>query len=166
MELIKWNTGLKQELIRICSSVDRRYLSERMPDPYTEQAADWWLEMVAEHDGKDGIFRAITVDGRIEGNISIEQKTDVYRKDAEIGYMLLTEYWSRGIMTEAVREICETAFSELDIIRITGLVYAPNKPSARVLEKNGFVPEGIMKNAVYKNGTVCDLLLYGKLAEK
>ena len=104
MELIKWSTDLKQDLIRICSSVDRRYLSERMPDPYTEQAADWWLEMVAEHDGKDGIFRAITVDGRIEGNISIEQKADVYRKDAEIGYMLLTEYWSRGIMTEADRK--------------------------------------------------------------
>ena len=109
------------------------------------------------------MFRAIAVDGKIVGNISVEQKTDVYCKDGEIGYLLLTDCWSRGIMTEAVRQICEIAFSELDIIRITGLVYAPNIASRRVLEKNSFVQEGLQKNAVYKDGKVFDLCVYGKL---
>ena len=119
--------------------------------------------MAAEHDGKDGLFRAILADGQLAGSISIEQKADVYRKDAEIGYLLLTEYWGKGIMTESVGRICEMAFSELDIIRITGLVYEPNAASRRVLEKNGFVREGLMRNAVYKNGNVYDLCVYGKL---
>ena len=66
-------------------------------------------------------------------------------------------------MTEAVRQICETAFRELDIIRITGLVYEPNTASRKVLEKNGFAPEGVMKNAVIKNGNIYDLCIYGKL---
>ena len=66
-------------------------------------------------------------------------------------------------MTEAVRQICEIAFSELDIIRITGLVYAPNIASRRVLEKNAFIQEGLKRNAVYKNGNIFDLCVYGKL---
>ena len=166
MELVKWSPAMKQELIDVCNAVDRTFLSNRMPDPYTEEAADWWLGMVSEHDGKDGLFRAIVIDGRLAGSISVEQKEDVYSRDAEIGYMLLTEYWSKGIMTEAVRRICGQAFSDLDIIRITGLVYARNTASLRVLEKNGFVKEGVKRNAVYKDGKVYDLCLYGKLKER
>lgn len=161
--LEKWSPDLKQELMNICNRVDRSNLSNRLPYPYTEESADWWLGMVSEHDGKDGVFRAIVADGKVVGNISVEQKADVYCRDGEIGYLLLTENWSKGIMTEAVRQICEIAFSELDIIRITGLVYAPNISSQRVLEKNGFVREGLQKDAVWKDGRVYDLCLYGKL---
>lgn len=163
LELIKWSPALKQELIDICNDVDRTFLSNRLPYPYTEESADWWLGMVSGHDGKDGVFRAISVDGKIVGNISVEQKADVYCKDGEIGYLLLTSCWSRGIMIEAVRQICEIAFSELDIIRITGLVYAPNIASRRVLEKNAFIQEGLQRNAVYKDGNIFDLCVYGKL---
>ena len=163
LELMKWTPALKQELIDICNDVDRTFLSNRLPYPYTEESADWWLGMVSGHDGKDGVFRAISVDGKIVGNISVEQKADVYCKDGEISYLLLTPCWSRGIMTEAVRQICEIAFSELDIIRITGLVYAPNTASRRVLEKNAFIQEGLQRNAVYKDGNIFDLCVYGKL---
>ena len=163
LELMKWTPALKQELIDICNDVDRTFLSNRLPYPYTEESADWWLGMVSEHDGKDGVFRAIAADGKIVGNISVEQKADVYCKDGEIGYLLLTAYRSKGIMTEAVRQICKISFSELDIIRITGLVYAPNIASRKVLEKNDFVQEGLQRNAVFKDDKVYDLCVYGKL---
>lgn len=163
VKLVKWTEEIKPELINICNEVDRSYLSNRLPYPYTEESADWWLGMVSEHDGKDGVFRAIAADGKIVGNISVEQKSDVYCKDGEIGYLLMTDYWSSGIMTEAVRQICAAAFSELDIVRITGLVYAPNTASIRVLEKNGFVREGLQRNAVYKDDKIYDLCLFGKL---
>lgn len=162
MELRKWTLEDKKELAEICNALDTRYLSDRLPNPYTEASAVWWLNMVKEKEGKTGIFRKILVDNRIIGNISVEQKEDVYRRDGEIGYFLLPERYSQGIMTEAVGQICETAFQELDIIRITGLVYAPNIASRRVLEKNGFVLEGLMKNAVTKNGDTYNLCIYGK----
>lgn len=162
IELKKWSFEDKESLIEICNAVDRGYLANRLPFPYTEDSADWWLNMVHEHEGKDGVFRAIVVDGKIRGNISVEQKEDVYGKDAELGYMLITKSWSKGIMTEAVNQICNIAFAELDIIRITGLVYEPNIASRRVLEKNGFILEGIMKNAVVKNDNIYNLCIYGK----
>ena len=88
IELRKWTLEDKQELIRICNRIDRSYLSDRLPNPYTDESANWWLSMVNENEGKRGIFRKIIEEGKIIGSISVEQKEDVYRKDAEIGYLL------------------------------------------------------------------------------
>lgn len=162
IELEKWSEDNKSSLIRVCKVVDRRFLSNRSPYPYTESDADWWLNKTKEEDGVKGIYRAVIVDGKIVGNISVEKKTDVRMRDAEIGYMLMPQESSKGIMTTAVEQICNIAFEELDIIRITGLVYAPNSASRKVLEKNGFTQEGNLKNAVCKDGQVYDLCVYGK----
>ena len=97
IELKKWALEDRERLTALCNSTDRTYLSNRIPFPYTETDADWWLGKAQEHEGADGIFRAVTVDGQIVGNISVEQKGDVYCKDAEIGYLLDTEHWSKVI---------------------------------------------------------------------
>ena len=160
--LEKWKKEDAYDLMRICNETDRTYLSNRLPYPYTEENADWWLNMVSEKEGKSGIFRSVRVDGEIVGNITVEQKEDVFVKDAELGYLLLPDMWSKGIMSEAVRRICEIAFKELDIVRITGQVYEPNAASRRILEKNGFELEGILKKAVFKEGKIWNLCVYGK----
>ena len=56
IELRKWTFHDKENLMAICNAVNRSYLSNRLPFPYTESDAKWWLDMVEEHDGKDGIF--------------------------------------------------------------------------------------------------------------
>ena len=138
--LRKWSPTDKAELIALCNAVDRTYLSDRMPFPYTEDDADWWLGMVRLNDGKKGIFRALTVDGKIIGSVSVERSSDDM-KEGELGYMLLTEHWSKGFATEAVEQICGIAFRELDLDKITAKVYEPNIASIKVLEKNGFIFE-------------------------
>ncbi len=72
----------------------------------------------------------------------------------------------RGVMTEAVAQICELVFEQLDIVHITGNVCAPNVASQRVLLKNGFLLEGIMKQAVYKDAQLRNLHIYGKYSNK
>ena len=166
IRLEKWSPGDREELASVCNQADRSYLSDRMPYPYTVENADWWLNMVSDQEGKNGIFRSIRADGVIVGNITVERKTDVYWRDGEIGYLLNRDQWSKGIMTRAVGEICRIAFEELDLLRITGLVYAPNIASRRVLEKNGFTLEGILRNGVTKGGKVYDLCVYGKLRSR
>ena len=66
-------------------------------------------------------------------------------------------------MTEAAGLICKEAWRLLDILWITGRVYEPNKASRRVLEKNGFELEGLLKQAVDKNGNIYNLCIYGKV---
>lgn len=51
IELVKWSPAMKQELMNICNKVDRTFLSNRMPYPYTEESADWWLGMVQTDNG-------------------------------------------------------------------------------------------------------------------
>ena len=155
-----WNTRDKPALMALCNAVDRTFLSDRLPYPYTEADADWWLGMVAENEGKEGVWRAIVVDGLIVGSISVERLANVQRNAGSIGYMVLTPFWSQGIGTEAVRQICGISFRELALDRIIGEVFPENLASARVLEKNGFLLEETRAGAVVKGGKAMDVRVY------
>ena len=156
MELRHWTLSDKMELTNLCNAVDRHYLSDRLPNPYTKKDAEEWLKMVSENEAITGIYWAIVCDGKLIGSISVEKKDD----DAEIGYMLLNEYKNKGIGTEAVRQICSIAFKALSLEQITANVFQPNIASIRVLLKNGFKYKGAIPNAVIKDGNVYDLLIY------
>ena len=97
---------LKLELRHWTQADDRHYLSDRLPNPYTEKDAAEWLKMVSENEAVSSIYRAIIYDGKLIGSISVEKKDG----DAEIGYMLLDEYANKGIATEAVKQACTFAF--------------------------------------------------------
>ena len=156
LELRHWTQADAMELTSLCNAVDRRFLSDRLPNPYTEKDAEEWLKMVTDNDTITGIYRAIVYDGKLIGSISVEKKDD----DAEIGYMLLNEYSNKGIGTEAVRQVCSIAFKILSLEQITANVFQPNITSIRVLLKNGFKYKGAIPNAVIKYGYVYDLLIY------
>ena len=156
MELRHWEISDAKELMKLCNAVDRRYLSDHLPNPYTEKDAEEWLKMVTNNDASTGIYRAIVCDGKLIGSISVEKKDD----DAEIGYMLLNEYSNKGLATEAVKQICSIAFKILSLEQITANVFQPNIASIRVLLKNGFKYKGAIPNAVIKDGDVYDLLIY------
>ena len=53
-DLHKWTSVDRKALMTLCNAVDRTFLSDRLPYPYTEADADWWLGMVAENNGKEG----------------------------------------------------------------------------------------------------------------
>lgn len=158
--LHKWTFADKEALMALCNAVDRTYLSDRLPQPYTEADADWWLGMVAENEGKEGVWRSIWADGQLVGSISVERKDESGQAIGEIGYMILTSFWSQGIGTEAVRQICEIASQELVLDQIIGQVFLENVASARVLEKNGFLLEEMKTGAVVKGGRTMDVRLY------
>ena len=146
----------------LCNDVDRTFLSDRLPYPYTEADADWWLGMVAENDGKEGVWRSIWADAQLIGSISVERKDEGGQAIGEIGYMILTPFWSQGIGTESVRQICEIAFRELELQQIVGNIFPENVASARVLEKNGFQLNGTMTGSIVKNGSLLDVKVYIK----
>lgn len=160
--LHEWTSADKEALIALCNAVDRTFLSDRLPYPYTEADADWWLEMVTENEGKEGVWRSIRAKGQLVGSISVERMDGGGQAIGEIGYMILTSCWSQGIGTEAVRQICEIAFQELALEQIIGQVFPENVASARVLEKNGFRLEETKTGAVVKGGKAMDVRVYQK----
>ena len=84
-DLHKWTSVDRKALMTLCNAVDRTFLSDRLPYPYTEADADWWLGMVAENDGKEGIWRAIVVNEQIVGSISVERMADDQHNVGAIG---------------------------------------------------------------------------------
>ena len=166
IELIPWTQADPDDIARIFTDVDRSYLADGLPTPYTREHVEEWLsEEVLPNEGTQGLFRIIRVDGRYVGDVQIRCKEGAYRRDADMGYVLLDECKGRGVMTEAVGRICAEAFEKLDLLRISARIYAPNLASRRVLEKNGFQLEGTLRRAVCKGYQVYDMLLFGRLRE-
>ena len=100
------------------------------------------------------------------GSIGIFRQGNIHRQTAELGYYIAEEYWGKGIMTEAVKQICEDVFANSDIIRIYAEPFAYNIASCRVLEKVGFQYEGTLRSNAVKNGKVIDMKMYSLIKEE
>jgi ribosomal-protein-alanine N-acetyltransferase len=87
----------------------------------------------------------------------------VFKLGAEIGYFIGEPFWGNGIASKALQLMTGYAFDAFDIIRIEAGVFAFNKASMRVLEKNNFHLESITKDAVLKNGKIIDDYIWIKL---
>ena len=143
-----------------------RNLRDVFPHPYALADAHGFLDICIAGDLETSLFRAIEIDGRAAGSIALCRGSDVYQKTAELGYWLAEDYWGRGIMTQAVRQLCREGFSRWDIQRIHAEPFAHNAGSRRVLEKAGFSLEGVMRRGVFKRGQVCDFCMYALLREE
>ncbi|MBY8998890.1 MAG: GNAT family N-acetyltransferase [Candidatus Thorarchaeota archaeon] len=83
----------------------------------------------------------------------------------EIGYMITPEERGNGYCSEAVEIIVDYLFILKDIHRIQALIVEENVASQRVLEKNGFKKEGIIRNVGYIRGRDRDGVLYSIIRE-
>lgn len=113
---------------------------------------------------KWGIFQKSqndTLVGIIEA-MDFNQKVDM----VTIGYYLAEAYWGKGIATEAVHTIVKYLFEEVVINRIQAEVMPLNEPSKKVLLKNGFLKEGLIRQASLWSGKgIVDLEIYSYLKE-
>lgn len=60
----------------------------------------------------------------------------------DIGYVLERRHWRRGLMSEAVRMLADTALAIPEVFRLQATCNVGNLASARTLEKAGFTCEG------------------------
>ena len=93
-------------------------------------------------------------------------RSDIYRKNFEIGYFLSESYWGKGIATKAIKAATSYAFRDFDIVRIYAEPFSDNTGSRRALEKAGFRLEATLKNNVIKNGIIKDSCIYSVLREE
>jgi len=137
-----------------------RYLIYTFPCPYTAEDAKWWIEIGSHQNG--AVTKVIEFEGTFVGGVGITPQNGWRSHLAEIGYWLGEEFWGRGIATEALRQMTEWTFAGSQFDKLFAPVLAPNLPSMRVLEKNDYQLEGILKNEVAKHGRRFDLHHYAK----
>ena len=154
-----WSAADAEALVR---HANNRHVSmqlrDRFPFPYELDHARKFLAWLLAQD--QPTVWAIDVDGEAAGGIGIEQKTDVERISAEIGYWLGESCWNRGVVTEALQAVTAEVFRRFDVMRLYALPFADNLASVRVLEKAGYVLEGHLRQSAIKDGRVRDQLLY------
>jgi len=136
-------------------------LRDGFPYPYSETDAEIFISA-----NLDAAWNfTIAVNGEAAGGIGLVIGADVHRFTAEIGYWLAEPYWGRGITSKAVQALTDYAFQHTGLVRIYASVFETNPTSMRVLEKNGFQFEGILRKNVIKNGAILDNFLYAKIKE-
>lgn len=163
----KWNLNDAKELAEAISNKKvQDNLRDGLPYPYTEQDGQEFIrEMLAADENTTFAF-AIIYDSKVIGSIGVFRQSNIHYRTAELGYYIAEEYWGKGIMTDAVKQVCSYVFSNSDIIRIYAEPFSHNIGSCRVLEKAGFTFEGTLSRNAVKNGKVIDMKMYALTDER
>src|SRR6266853_3676636 len=82
---------------------------------------------------------------------------------AELGYVLAQEYWGAGYMFEAMSAFIAFAFGPMGLRRLEAETDPRNLTSAKLLERLGFVREGLLRQRWAVKGELTDSSLYGRL---
>jgi RimJ/RimL family protein N-acetyltransferase len=163
IRLREFKTEDQPQLVQYLNNADvGRFLSTKIPSPYTDQDACWWVETGS----KAGAIYAIEKDGLFIGCISAIAGEFEYCKTAEVGYWLAKEYWGKGIVTHALALLLSEIQIKTDIVRLHAVVFEGNSASSKVLLKSGFKHEATLEKAIYKAGVFYNAALYGKLIEE
>ncbi len=81
-------------------------------------------------------------------------------RSGEVGIFIGEKhYWNKGYGTEAMRLLVRHGFETLNLNRVFLRVYANNPRAIRSYEKVGFVHEGRLRQAAYRNGQYVDELI-------
>ena len=156
-----YSLGDREALVELANNFNvSKYLQNRFPYPYTLDSADSWIAMVGM-DLEPHNF-AIEWQGKFIGGIGLNPLADIHYQTAEIGYWLGEPFWGNGLATIATGIFICHVFSNLKFLRLQAMTIEENKPSARILEKNGFILEGKLNKHVTKYGRVYNALLYAK----
>ena len=138
-------------------------LRDRFPHPYSDRNAHIYLKQVVSTQPE--VNFAIDLAGEAVGGVGLVLGTDVERHSAEVGYWLGESLWGRGIATAALKGSIRYAIAEYGLWRVFAVPFSENAASIRVLEKAGFVREGLMRRSAVKNGRILDQVLYAFISE-
>ena len=136
--------------LRPFTQEDAADLYEYAKDPRVGPAAGWQPHKSVEESREiiGSVFSAPNVfavvdkpSGKVIGSAGFvgRHQSLLPGPDDEIGYALSPDFWGRGLMTEAVRELLRYGFEELGLATVWCGHYDFNDKSRRVVEKCGFI---------------------------
>ncbi|MDZ7331684.1 MAG: GNAT family N-acetyltransferase [candidate division KSB1 bacterium] len=84
---------------------------------------------------------------------------------AAVFYLAILDpsHWSKGYGSEATQLMVDYAFETLNLNRIQLHVCAENTPAIRIYERAGFKKEGVLRQAMFRNGAYVDFWVMGIL---
>ncbi len=140
-------------------------LSEDPAELSTERAVRERYERM-QADPFTETWRIDTEEGRPVGQIELVEIHPVQRR-AEM-HLLLGEkdLWGRGYGARAVMRLMEHAFGDLGLRRVFAMADGDNVRVIRLLERCGFVREGLLRRHRLRHGEPTDMAVMGLLEEE
>ncbi len=161
----------RSDSLAIQRSAGNREISDTMisiPHPYPTDEA---LRYCARQQDERKAGRAVTfvielkAEGAFGGLVEL-RGIDREHLLGELSFWLDVGAWGHGYMTEAVRAIVRYGFEDLGLNRLFAYHMVRNPASGRVLEKNGFKQEGLLRQRVRKWGKFEDVALWAILQKE
>ena len=98
------------------------------------------------------------------GNIKLGP-VNIHHHFGDIGLLIgERSAWGHGFATEAISLVCEFAFQQLRLHKVTASMYEENIGSRRAFEKAGFTVEGIRTSQYLLNDHYTGLVMMGRTA--
>ncbi|MFO1441687.1 GNAT family N-acetyltransferase [Bacillus sp. Bva_UNVM-123] len=131
-----------------------------------KQAEEQINRFLTRYEDREQIRWAITLkgDNQLIGTCGFHAIEREHWK-AELGYELHPSFWGQGIMSEVIAAVIRYGFIEMDLNRVEAFYDPRNIPSGRVLEKNGFEFEGILRKRYFEKGQFVDAAISAVLKE-
>lgn len=122
---------------------------------------NWYNSIIEEG---TGIRWGITLKdfGKIIGSCGFLNRVTKHHR-AEVGFELSKDYWGKGIASEALEAIIKFGYHHYQLERIEALIEPANLPSQKLVEKQGFIREGLLRHYEYTCGKFDDLYMYSIL---
>ncbi|MEO6668780.1 MAG: GNAT family N-acetyltransferase [Ferruginibacter sp.] len=136
---------------------------DREPFKSIEETTEFIQQKVLNSlESNDGILWVIELQsdpGKLIGTTGF-WRLDKAHYRAEIGYMLHSDHWQKGIMKEAVSMSIDWAFAKTEIHSIEANINPGNEASAALLKSVGFEQEAYFKENYYFNGVFKDSIIF------
>jgi len=104
-------------------------------------------------------------DGAFVGTCGFHRLTYMQGRRGEVGYDLRADRWGQGVMAAIMPVLLEFGHGVLGLRRIEALVTPGNDRSCRLLERHGFVREGLLRDYGFWRDRFWDQILYARIAE-
>lgn len=156
----------KEDAMRIRDLANNKELANMigLPYPYELKYAEEWIAIQPEQINK-GMEYPLTISSKetneIIGTITI--RIDKMNNKGELGYWIGRAYWGNGFATEAVNEVIDFGFNQLNLNKIWAAAISRNVASKIVLEKAGLQKEGTLRQSRLLQKVYEDCDVYGLL---
>jgi ribosomal-protein-alanine N-acetyltransferase len=144
-----------------------QHINARLPEYYSVDGVAQAIESAmadAAHD-KGYQFLLRSAAGELVGRVNLSAVKRQHFHSAVLGYRIAESAGGKGYASDAVRQVIDSAFGELALLRIEADARVENVGSARVLVRNGFVQYGHSKRSFELAGVWYDRLHFERHAD-
>jgi len=156
-----------KNLVVLANNLNVSKYLEKVPYPYTESDGKWFINKSltdSREKPRQNYELVIEYENNLVGIIGLTSIDD-FNESATLGYWLGEDYWKKGIMFEAAKEIIRFALEDLNLRRIDVEADTNNEASNNLIKKLGFEYEGLRKQytKIKATGKIGDTNIYGLL---